>query len=144
VQAFNDAANAGMDPSFGKGEAPLDRFNGDPSHEPNPCLGAVRAAPFIALRVFAADAASSAGLATDGDGRVLGTSGAPLEGLYACGNDAASVMRGTYPGPGATLGPALVFGYRVGRHAAARAHRSTESLHYIASAVQVALQETGN
>lgn len=144
VQAFNDAAAAGTDPSFGRGEAPLDRFNGDPSHGPNPCLGAVRAAPFIALRVFAADAASSAGLATDGDGRVLGTDGTPLEGLYACGNDAASVMRGTYPGPGATLGPALVFGYRVGRHAAARAHRSTEPHHSIARAVQVALQETGN
>ena len=33
-------------------------------------------------------------------------------GLFACGNDMASIMRGTYPGPGITLGPALVFAWR--------------------------------
>jgi succinate dehydrogenase/fumarate reductase flavoprotein subunit len=49
---------------------------------------------------------------------VLDEAGVPLPGLYACGNDAASVMRGTYPGPGTTLGPAIVFGFRVARHAA--------------------------
>ncbi|MEJ3749172.1 hypothetical protein WEI85_38655 [Actinomycetes bacterium KLBMP 9797] len=27
-----------------------------------------------------------------------------------------------YPGPGATLAPAVVFGYRAARHAATRAH----------------------
>lgn len=113
----NRDARTGIDPLFAKGEAPLDRFNGDATHAPNPCLGEVVEAPFVALRILAADAASSAGLATDADGRVLDETGGPLPGLYACGNDAASVMRGSYPGPGATLGPAIVFGYRVARHA---------------------------
>ena len=40
------------------------------------------------------------------------------KGLYACGNDMQSVMNGAYPGPGITLGPALVFGYIAGRGAA--------------------------
>jgi succinate dehydrogenase/fumarate reductase flavoprotein subunit len=43
---------------------------------------------------------------------VLDANANPIPGLYACGNDMASIMRGTYPGPGITLGPALVFGYR--------------------------------
>ncbi|MBS0407349.1 MAG: FAD-dependent oxidoreductase [Proteobacteria bacterium] len=113
----NRDACIGFDVAFRKGEAPLDRFNGDASHGPNPCLGVIAHAPFLALAILPADAASSAGLATDADGRVLDDTGQSLAGLYACGNDAASVMCGTYPGPGTTLGPAIVFGYRVGRHA---------------------------
>ena len=126
-QANSDAAS-GTDVAFGKGEAPLDRFNGDPEHGPNPCLGPIKTKPFVALRILPADAASSAGLSCDAFGRVLNEQGEPMPGLYACGNDAASVMRGTYPGPGATLGPAIVFGYCVGRHAAQAA--ATGPLHF--------------
>jgi len=31
--------------------------------------------------------------------------------LFAIGNDAASIFGGSYPGAGATLGPAMTFGY---------------------------------
>jgi hypothetical protein len=37
---------------------------------------------------------------------------------YACGNDMSSIMAGAYPGPGTTLGPALVFAFRAVRHMA--------------------------
>jgi predicted oxidoreductase len=57
-------------------------------------------------------------LATDKDAQVVDADGRPLAGLYACGNDMASIMKGTYPGPGTTLGPAVVFGYRAAMHAA--------------------------
>ena len=36
---------------------------------------------------------------------------AQVEYDYACGNDMHSVMGGNYPGPGITLGPAIVFAY---------------------------------
>jgi succinate dehydrogenase/fumarate reductase flavoprotein subunit len=118
IARMNGFAVTGTDLEFGKGATEVGRFNGDPAHAPNPCLGPIATPPFCALAIHGADAASSAGLATDRDGKVLGLDAAPIPGLYACGNDAASVMQGTYPGPGATLGPAIVFGYRVGRNVA--------------------------
>jgi len=43
----------------------------------------------------------------------------PIAGLYAVGNDRASVMGGNYPGAGITLGPIMTFGYLSGLHIAA-------------------------
>ena len=60
---------------------------------------------------------SAPDLKTDDDARVLDAEGKPIAGLYACGNDMASVMGGSYPGPGTTLGPAIVFAYRAVMHA---------------------------
>ncbi len=75
------------------------------------------------MPVWPAEIGTSAGLETDGSARVLDQQGRPIAGLYACGNDQASVMRGTYPGPGTTLGPALVFGYLAAHDAAAQTPR---------------------
>ena len=119
VRRANEFARTGVDLDYAKGETELNRFNGDPDHRPNPCLGEIRTPPFCALQVWPAELASSAGLATDEDARVIGGTGQPIPGLYACGNDMASIMGGTYPGPGTALGPAIVFGYRAARHAAA-------------------------
>jgi succinate dehydrogenase/fumarate reductase flavoprotein subunit len=107
IARHNSFAETGVDIDFAKGEIELNRFNGDPDHKPNPCIGPIATSPFYALAVWPADIAVSTGLATDAD--------AP--GLYACGNDMASVMGGSYPGPGTTLGPAIVFAYRAAMHA---------------------------
>jgi len=117
VEKNNAYAATGVDLDYGKGSFELNRFNGDPEHHPNPCLGPISKPPFCALLVWPADAASSSGLATDDKGSVLGVGGVPIPGLYACGNDMASIMKGGYPGPGTTIGPAMVFGYRIGLHA---------------------------
>nr|WP_271565839.1 MULTISPECIES: FAD-binding protein [unclassified Bradyrhizobium] len=45
-------------------------------------------------------------------GSVLDAQGNAIQGLYACGNDMTSPMRGIYPGAGITIGPAIVFAYR--------------------------------
>jgi succinate dehydrogenase/fumarate reductase flavoprotein subunit len=117
VARYNGFATTGVDIDFGKGETELNRFNGDADNKPNPCIGPIVAPPFYAVAVWPADIAVSTGLATDADARVLGTDGRPIPGLYACGNDQASVMAGSYPGPGTTLGPAVVFAYRAAMHA---------------------------
>lgn len=111
-------AKSGVDADFGKGSTRLNRYNGDPSHTPNPCLGRLGTGPFCAMPVWPAELGTSTGLETDANARVLDQQGSPIDGLYACGNDQASIMRGTYPGPGTTLGPALVFGWLAARHAA--------------------------
>ena len=120
VEEFNDHAVTGEDPAFGRGSSAMNRFNGDSSHAPNPCVRPLGPGPFYALTVWPYDLACSAGLAGDSEGRVLDAHGQPIDGLYACGNDLASIFRGTYPGPGTTLGPALVMGWRVAKHAGQR------------------------
>jgi len=55
---------------------------------------------------------------TDARTRVLDAGRKPIDGLFAVGNDAASIFGGSYPGAGATLGPAMTFGYVCGRHLA--------------------------
>jgi succinate dehydrogenase/fumarate reductase flavoprotein subunit len=116
VERYNGFAAAGVDIDFGKGETELNRFNGDAAHKPSPCIGAL-APPFHAMALWPADIAVSTGLATDTDARVLDGEGKPIPGLYACGNDMASVMGGSYPGPGTTLGPGIVFAFRAVMHA---------------------------
>jgi len=117
VDRHNGFAETGVDIDFGKGETELNRFNGDSGNAPNPCIGKLATPPFYAVAVWPADIAVSTGLATDSDARVLAADGTPVPGLYACGNDMASVMGGSYPGPGTTLGPAVVFAWRAAMHA---------------------------
>jgi succinate dehydrogenase/fumarate reductase flavoprotein subunit len=105
--------------AFGRGSTVVNRFNGDASNKPNPCLRPVGPGPFYAVAVWPADLASSGGLRGDTNGHVLNEEGRPIPGLYACGNDMTSIFRGTYPGPGTTLGPAIVFGWRIARFLAA-------------------------
>jgi FAD binding domain len=112
VQQHNRYAEAGEDLEFGKGSTEFDRHNGDPRHASNPCLGRIERPPYCAMAVYPSTLGSSIGLRADSDGRVLTETGKPIPGLFACGNDMASIMRGHYPGPGITLGPALVFAYR--------------------------------
>lgn len=120
VENYNRAAASGVDEAFGRGTSVMNRFNGDASAKPNPCLGPVGSGPYYAMQVRPSDLASSAGLAGDEFGRVLDQASKPIDGLYACGNDLASIFRGTYPGPGTTIGPAMVFGWRIAKHLAGK------------------------
>ena len=120
LERYNIMAREGRDRDFGKGDMEVNRFNGDPDNRPNPCLKPIESGPFVALEVWPAEIATCTGLATNADAQVLDKQGQPLAGLYAAGNDMASVMLGTYPGPGSNIGPALVFGYRAAMHAAGK------------------------
>jgi succinate dehydrogenase/fumarate reductase flavoprotein subunit len=116
VAEFNAAAKSGEDPAFGKGSKAYNRYQGDALVTPNPCVAPLQSAPYYAIRLVVGDIGTFAGLVTDENARVLDASGKPIRGLYAVGNDAASVMGGNYPGAGITLGPALTFGYIAAMH----------------------------
>lgn len=120
VATFNSGAALGKDPEFGRGSNIYQRHLGDPDHDPNPCVAPIERPPYYAVAVYPADLGMAAGISTDEHTRVLDAGGRPIQGLYACGNDMHSVMNGAYPGPGITLGPALVFGFIAGRHACER------------------------
>ncbi|MFG5859730.1 FAD-binding protein [Metapseudomonas sp. CR1201] len=116
VERFNPMAQAGRDEDFHKGDSLFDRYYGDPSVQPNPCLAPLVKAPYYAVKVDAGDIGTKGGLLTDVHARVLREDRSPIEGLYAIGNTAASMMGRTYPGAGATLGPAMVFGFLAASH----------------------------
>jgi succinate dehydrogenase/fumarate reductase flavoprotein subunit len=118
MRNYNAAAVRGEDPQFGRGSNIYQRHLGDVDHQPNPCVAAIERAPFYAVAVYPADLGMAAGIVTDQFARVLDRASGPIPGLYACGNDMHSVMNGQYPGPGITIGPALVFGYIAATHAA--------------------------
>ena len=118
IERYNRYAESGVDEEFGRGSSELNRFNGDPRNMPNPCLRRVGPGPYYAVAVWPTDLASSAGLCTDSTARVLSSRGTAIPGLYAVGTDSSSIFRGTYPGPGTMIGPAMVFGWCAAMHAA--------------------------
>jgi 3-oxosteroid 1-dehydrogenase len=117
VARFNEFARTGKDLDFHRGESVYDRYYGDATVNPNPCLGVIDKPPFYAVAMIPGDLGTKGGLVTDEHARVLREDGSPIEGVYAIGNTSASVMGDTYPGPGSTLGPAMTFGYVAAMHA---------------------------
>ena len=120
VRRFNGGAERGEDPEFGRGSTAFNRHLGDAEHGPNPNVGPIGQGPYYAVKLVMGDLGTFGGIGTDARARVLGASGEPIPGLYAVGNDMASMMGGNYPGAGITLGPAMTFGYIAGRHVAGR------------------------
>jgi 3-oxosteroid 1-dehydrogenase len=120
VARFNTLAAQGHDTDFGRGSTAYDRYYGDSHVFPNPCLGPIERPPFYALRIVPSDLGTCGGLQADDLARVQDSDGAPIPGLYAIGNVAGNVFGEHYPGPGATIGQGLTFGYVAAAHAAGR------------------------
>jgi succinate dehydrogenase/fumarate reductase flavoprotein subunit len=114
VAAFNADAEQGHDSAFDRGSTVYQRFMGDAAVRPNPCLSPLATPPYYAVQIRPGSLGTFAGIKTDERARVLGPDGRPFAGLYAVGNDMANVMKGSYPGGGVTLGPAMTFGYVAG------------------------------
>lgn len=129
IAEFNEGAARGEDPKFKRGSNWFHHFKGDLEHKPNPNLAVLEKGPFYAVKIQVGDLGSYAGLAVNGRSEVVTAAGEAVPGLYAVGTAAVSVFGGGYPGYGANIGPALVFGHQVGRdiaeHAAER--RSVEA-----------------
>jgi 3-oxosteroid 1-dehydrogenase len=119
VSRFNGFANTGVDEDFHRGEDSYDKLYGDVRLGPNICLAELSEAPFYGIEVFPGDIGTKGGLLTNASAQVLDAQHDPIPGLYAIGNSSASAMGRYYPGAGATLGPAMTFGYVAAEHLAA-------------------------
>lgn len=117
VARFNQLADTGDDPDFGRGRSAYDRFVGDPT-APHPTLGPVEEPPFYAVRLHPGCLGTKGGPRTDVHGQVRHQEGGLIEGLYAAGNAAASPLGAAYPGAGGTIGPMLVAAHAAGTAAA--------------------------
>lgn len=111
IERFNGFAVSGVDEDFHRGESAYDKYYSDPTVKPNCSLHSIDQGPFYAVKIIPGDLGTKGGLVTDERGRVLGEDDSVIEGLYAAGNVSSAVMGNTYAGPGATIGPAIVFGY---------------------------------
>ena len=111
VDRFNGFARTGVDADFHRGESDYDKYYSDPTVKPNPSLHSIDQGPFYAVKIVPGDLGTKGGLVTDERARVLRADGSVIAGLYAAGNVSSAVMGNTYAGPGATIGPALTFGY---------------------------------
>ena len=118
VARFNEFAAAGQDADFHRGDSAYDRYYGDPRCRPNPNLAPLSRAPYYAVKIVPGDLGTKGGLRTDERARVLRQDGSVISGLYAAGNVSAAVMGHSYAGAGATIGPAMTFGYIAVRDAA--------------------------
>ncbi len=111
IEKLRVYAQDGKDEEYGKGETTYDRFYGDPTVKPNPCLAPIEKPPYYAVELFPGDLGTKGGLVTDEHARVLRSDGSVIDGLFSTGNNSASVMGNTYAGPGGTIGPAITFSY---------------------------------
>ena len=114
VARFNEFAAAGRDEDFGRGDSAYDRYYGDPRLA-NPNLAPLARPPFYAVKIVPGDLGTKGGLRTDEQARVLSEDGTVIEGLFAAGNASEAVMGRSYAGAGATIGPAMTFGYIAAR-----------------------------
>jgi succinate dehydrogenase/fumarate reductase flavoprotein subunit len=119
VQTYNQMAVQGQDKDFAKGETPYNRMQGDAAvGQLNPCMAPIQGDPYYAVRVVPGSLGTFAGLKVNAHAQVLDADMQPISGLYAGGNDMASIMGGYYPSGGITLGPAMTFGFLAAQHAA--------------------------
>ncbi|MCB1614794.1 MAG: FAD-binding protein [Pseudomonadales bacterium] len=126
INKMNKYAEKGVDEDFNRGGTAYDRYYGDETVKPNPCLAPLSKPPFYAMRIEPGDFGTQGGMEIDENARVLDLEGKPIHGLYAIGNCSAAVLP-TYPGPGSTLGPAMTFGYLAAKDIARRATNKTSN-----------------
>jgi 3-oxosteroid 1-dehydrogenase len=117
VERFNGFVKTGRDEDFHRGESAYDNFFGDPKVKPNPNLGSIETPPFYAVRLYPGDVGTAGGLVTDEYARVTREGGEAIAGLYAAGNATAPVVGRSYPGAGASIAAAIVFGFIAAKHA---------------------------
>ncbi|MBE1465363.1 3-oxosteroid 1-dehydrogenase [Kibdelosporangium phytohabitans] len=111
VARFNGFALAGRDRDFWRGDSAYDHYYTDPAVLPSSSLSSLWLPPFYAFKIVPGDLGTKGGMRTDAQARVLRADGSVIGGLFAAGNASAAVMGTSYTGAGATIGPAMTFGF---------------------------------
>jgi len=121
VDRFNGFARDGVDEEFDRGGNLWDVNWGDPEQKPNPSLGELTKPPYFAVEYRSGALATCGGLSVNPAGQVLAALDPhePIPGLYAVGNCSNGFTPNSYPGPGATIGAGMTFGYVVAQRVAA-------------------------
>jgi 3-oxosteroid 1-dehydrogenase len=120
VARFNENAEKGVDPDFGRGEQPWGAWmTGDKTHKPNPNLGPLVKPPFYAVKMsrMGATGIPAAGLKIDRNANVVGWDEQPIPGLYAAGNSAARMETGAVMQSGVSNARGMTYGWLAARHA---------------------------
>jgi 3-oxosteroid 1-dehydrogenase len=120
VARFNENAEQGVDPDFGRGEQPWGAWmTGDKTHKPNPNLGPIVKPPFYAVKLsrMGATGIPAAGLKIDRNANVVGWDEQPIPGLYAAGNSAARMESGAVMQSGVSNARGMTYGWLAARHA---------------------------
>lgn len=127
VTRWNAQVAAGEDDDFHRGTLAFEAQMTGQAPSPERCLAPLDQPPFYAVQLRNGALGTNGGPRIDAHGRVRNHDGGVVPGLYAAGNAAASIFGPAYPGGGATLGPALTFGYLAGRHVAAQDRRKVDA-----------------
>ena len=118
VERYNTYAEKGEDPDWGDpGQTHV--LTGPDTVNRKPITGPV----FGAIQQWPGTLGTNGGLRVDSSARVLGYRTPVIDGLYAAGNTAASVLGAIYGGGGSCIGPSVTFGYIAGRHLADKKSR---------------------
>lgn len=125
IKAFNKYAEKGEDPEFHRGTTYFEGMGrGGGSPELN--LGPIEKAPFYAIPIYFGTLGTAGGPKVDENGQVIDVRGNKISGLYAAGNAAMAILGPCYPGAGATIGPAMTWGYLAGKAAATSEEKNIE------------------
>jgi succinate dehydrogenase/fumarate reductase flavoprotein subunit len=120
LDRYNGFARTGVDRDFGRGEAAISHYWSGRAREGanNTMHPFLATGPYHCILLVAGALDTKGGPKINTRAQVLDTHGEPISGLYGAGNCVGSATGQAYWGPGGTIGPALVFGYIAGRHAA--------------------------
>jgi hypothetical protein len=125
IERFNELARQGVDADFRRGETPIEvffnSFHGETEarNPDSPTMYPIAdEGPYYATILAPGVLDTKGGPQIDVEARILGVDGSPIPGIYGAGNCVASPSGKSYWAGGATLGPAITFGYLAGLNAA--------------------------
>jgi 3-oxosteroid 1-dehydrogenase len=116
IARWNAMSRMGVDEDFAKGRSAYNRYYGDPTQTPNPCMGGIEKGPFYAAPLVPGDVGTCGGAVTDENGQVKRPDGSRIEGLYASGNCTSPLAGPHYIGAGLSIGVSAAFGMLAVRH----------------------------